>query len=124
MKTRRSPAAGLTFRPLTLYTAQWVERLVTEHFGSPRVVSRGVLHQVRELPGLIALREGKQVGLVQYHIAEHDFEIVTLVAQERRTGIGRALLTAAEPIARAAGCNRMWLGFSFNKFRNNQFVCQ
>ncbi len=101
--------AALTFRPLTLYTVHWVERLVAEHFGSPRVVSRGVLHQVRDLPGLIAVRAGKQVGLVQYHLADADFEIVTLITQESRTGIGRALLAATEPIARAAGCSRMWL---------------
>ena len=121
---RPSGNAALTFRPLTLYTVQWVERLVTEHFGSPRVVARGVLHQVRDLPGLIAVRAGKQVGLMQYHIAyyeleeaelekaefEHaDLEIVTLIARSRRTGVGRGLLAAAEPIARAAGCRRMWL---------------
>jgi GNAT superfamily N-acetyltransferase len=112
--TKSNRDAGLTFSPLTLYTIQWVERLVAKHFGSPRVVSRGQLHQVRDLPGLIAVREGKQVGLAQYHIAhskneEADFEIVTLIAEERRTGVGRALLAATEPIARAAGCCRMWL---------------
>ena len=114
MTTKGNRDAGLTFSPLTLYTIQWVERLVAKHFGSPRVVSRGQLHQVRDLPGLIAVREGKQVGLAQYHIAhskneEADFEIVTLIAEERRTGVGRALLAATEPIARAAGCTRMWL---------------
>ena len=114
MKTKRRAAAPLTFRPLTLYTVQWVEQLVAQQFGSPRVVSRGVLRQVRDLPGLLAVRDARQVGLVQYHIAhskigEADFEIVTLIARERRTGIGRALLAATEPIARAAGCSRMWL---------------
>jgi len=106
---RPSGDADLTFRPLTLYTVRWVERLVAEHFGSPRVVSRGVLHQVRDLPGLIAVRAGEQVGLVQYHITHAELEIVTLIARSRRTGVGRALLAAAEPIARAAGCKRMWL---------------
>lgn len=109
MKTKRKAAEPLTFRPLTLYTVQWVEQLVAQEFGSPRVVSRGVLRQVRDLPGMLAVRDARQVGLVQYHIADGDFEIVTLIARERRTGIGRALLAATEPIARAAGCSRMWL---------------
>lgn len=81
----------------------------SEHFGSPRVVSRGVLHESASLPGLIAERDGDPVGLLQYSIARDECEVVVLIAVVRRQGVGHALLDAAQPIARAAGCRRLWL---------------
>lgn len=87
----------------------WVESLLSEHFGSARLVSRGVLHDEPSLPGLVAERDGVPVGLVLYRIEPHECEVVVLIASVRREGIGRALLGAMEPIARRAGCKRLWL---------------
>lgn len=102
-------ADSISTRPLTLYALQWVEQVVSEQFASPRVVSRGILHKVRDLPGLIAVRNGQQVGLLQYRIEDRELEVVILISLAPRTGVGRTLLAAAEPIARSAGCRRMWL---------------
>ena len=87
----------------------WVESLVNEHFGSSRVVSRGILHDALSLPGLVAERDGVPVGLLLYRIERDECEVVVLIASVRREGIGHALLGAIEPIARRAGCRRLWL---------------
>jgi GNAT superfamily N-acetyltransferase len=96
-------------RELAIADRPWAERLVSRHFGSSRVVSRGVLHDSRSLPGLIAEADGIPVGLLQYRLAGGQCEVVVLIAVRPRRGVGRFLLRAAEPIARAHGCRRLWL---------------
>jgi ribosomal protein S18 acetylase RimI-like enzyme len=96
-------------RELTIDDRAWAERLVSERFASHRIVSRGVLHDVRTLPGLIAESQGVLVGLLQYRVLGEQFEVVVLIAVSPRRGVGRFLLREAEPIARSHGCKRLWL---------------
>ena len=96
-------------RELSLDDRAWAERLVSERFASTRIVSRGVLHDTRRLPGLIAEREGTRVGLLQYRVVGERLEVVVLIALSPREGVGRFLLRAVESIARAHGCRRLWL---------------
>jgi ribosomal protein S18 acetylase RimI-like enzyme len=100
---------SLKIRALGPFDRAWADSLVSEHFGSSRLVSRGVLYEAGSLPGLVAERAGRRVGLVQYRVAESACEVVVLLAAVRRQGIGRALLGAVQPVARAAGCRRLWL---------------
>jgi ribosomal protein S18 acetylase RimI-like enzyme len=87
----------------------WASGLIVGYFGSTTVISRGVLHDALQLPGLVALVEGKPVGLVQYRFAADDCEVVLIAAAQRRRGIGTALLAAARDVAQQAGCRRLWL---------------
>jgi GNAT superfamily N-acetyltransferase len=87
----------------------WAERIVSDHNASHRVVSRGVLHDTRSLPGLIAESGGVPIGLLHYRVVEVQFEVVVLAAVRRREGVGRFLLRAAESLARSQGCERCWL---------------
>jgi GNAT superfamily N-acetyltransferase len=87
----------------------WAERIVANHNASHRVVSRGVLHDTRTLPGLIAESAGVPVGLLHYRVAEEQFEVVVLAVVRRREGVGGRLLRAAESLARSQGCRRCWL---------------
>jgi ribosomal protein S18 acetylase RimI-like enzyme len=96
-------------RELTTDDRAWVERLVSERFASFRIVSRGVVHDARALPGLISESDGAPVGLLQYRVVGEQFEVVILIAVPPRQGVGRFLLGEAEPIARSHGCKRLWL---------------
>jgi GNAT superfamily N-acetyltransferase len=96
-------------RELTVADIPWVQSWVAEHFGSPRVVSRGVLHDARALSGLVAEVDSKPVGLLQYRRDGSQWEIVVLISLIRRQGIGRKLLQAVQDKARTAGCERLWL---------------
>jgi len=102
-------AGEVEAREITIDDRSWAERLVSQRFGSARVVSRGVLHDTITLPGLIAVRDGIPAGLLQYHVVGAQFEVVVLIAVRPRQGVGRFLLRAAEPIARSHGCRRLWL---------------
>jgi GNAT superfamily N-acetyltransferase len=87
----------------------WVKATVSEYFGSPRVVSRGVLHDSAGLPGFIAEDEPGCIGLLQFRINNDECEIINLISLKRRQGVGTRLLKAVEDMAAEAGCKRLWL---------------
>lgn len=73
------------------------------------VVAHGERMRPAELPGFVAMRDGRIVGHVAYRIARHEAEVVSLVAVPERAGTGTALLDATLEVARTAGCHRAWL---------------
>jgi GNAT superfamily N-acetyltransferase len=87
----------------------WAEDTVSEYFGSPRIVSRGVLHYVRDLPGFLAEEGSAPIGLVQYKLSAGQCEVVVLISTVQGQGIGRALLKRVTDQACEAGCTRVWL---------------
>lgn len=96
-------------RPVTPADRPWVNEAVEEHFGSTRIVSRGVVHDGPGLPGLVAVRDAVPCGLLLYAIRELEWEVVALISLVRRTGVATALVGALERLARDAGCRRLWL---------------
>ena len=114
--------AQFNIRALTAADYPWVDHVVTEHFASPRVVSRGFLHQAADLPGLIAEEDGRPIGLVQYHLRATSLEVVILIALEPGRGIGRRLLGELMPVAHATGCQRLWLITTNNNVAGDQFL--
>jgi GNAT superfamily N-acetyltransferase len=101
--------SAMEIRTLRAADRAWVKMLVCKHFGSPRVVSRGVLHDVLALPGLVVERDAIPLGLLLYHMHRDQCEVVVLIAVVRRAGVGRALLDAVQAIARTSSCRRLWL---------------
>ena len=70
---------------------------------------RGVLHQVDQLPGFIALLDNVPTGLLTYQVANGEMEVVTLNATVPGQGLGSRLLAAARSRLLALGCRRLWL---------------
>ena len=58
---------------------------------------------------LVAERDGRSVGVLTYVVGGADCEVLTLHADERRKGVGSALIAEVKQIARRAGCTRLWL---------------
>lgn len=80
-----------------------------EWWAGPRMVTRGRIHQADELPGFIALQEGKPAGLITYDIVGDQCEIVTMNSIIEGAGIGSALINTVKEVAAKAGCKRLWL---------------
>src|SRR5262249_61468092 len=110
---RKAVCTIMETRALRTTDLPWVKMLVSEHFGSPWVVSRGRLHDALALPGLVAERHGVPVGLLLYRLYQPQCEVVVLIAARRRQGIGRRLLAAVQSLAHAAGCQRLWLVYTY-----------
>jgi RimJ/RimL family protein N-acetyltransferase len=96
-------------RPLNEEDSPWVKNLLEEWWAGTKIVTRGRVHQADELPGFIAVQDGKPVGLVTYHINGLECQIVSLNSLSEGTGIGTALIEAVKNIALAARCQRLWL---------------
>jgi ribosomal protein S18 acetylase RimI-like enzyme len=89
--------------------------------GGMQVVSRGVLHTLAELPGLVAERRGARVGFASYRIEGDACELVAIRALEEGLGTGSALLAAVEEAARRAGAARLWLVTTNDRTRALRF---
>jgi ribosomal protein S18 acetylase RimI-like enzyme len=87
-----------------------IVELLTTHWGSPQIVSRGESHDASALPGFVALnQDGDLTGLVTLHPSGGSCQIVTLDALVRGEGIGRTLVEAAIAFAAERNLKRLWL---------------
>ncbi len=111
----------MIIRKLNPDDLSWVEKTMTAYFGSSVVVSRGVLHDSRKLPGFIAEDQTGRVGLLHYRIVDDECEVVTLISIRQRKGTGRKLLERVERMAVDAGCKRVWLITTNNNENAIQF---
>lgn len=98
----------MQFREIRTNDKKWVKRILTDAWASTRVVSRGIMYQADELPGIIAIRGEEKIGLLTFNIVDSAFEIVTLNILRKREGIGFALVQEAERVARSRSCSRIW----------------
>ena len=74
-----------------------------------RVARRGVLVDSLDHPAVLAWSDGDLTGVATYVVDGDVCELLTLYAAIPLTGIGSALLTAVQDIARDAGCQRLWV---------------
>jgi GNAT superfamily N-acetyltransferase len=82
---------------------------IREEWGSDKVVTRGKIYQIKELPGFIALKKEKIMGLLTYNIYNNECEIITLNSTKKKVGIGSFLLEKVEELALSIKCNRLWV---------------
>ena len=96
-------------RPINPSDLLWILDLAEKRWGSNRVVTRGIIHNIKQLPGFIALNSRDRIGLLTYSISNSEFEIVTLDSLVEKIGVGTALISTAREFAKQAGCHRIWL---------------
>ncbi len=96
-------------RDLTPEDKHWVQRVLQQYWASTEQVTRGRKFQADELPGIVAVRDGAEVGLLTYHIEGDECEIVTHNSMAGHGGIGSCLLNGVRNKARELGCKRLWL---------------
>ena len=87
----------------------WLEAFLRAQWGGPVIVNRGVVHNLLDLPALIAERGGERCGLLTYRIEPDGWQITTLNAVPPQHGTGTRLIDAMAWRAAQAGCRRLWL---------------
>jgi GNAT superfamily N-acetyltransferase len=87
----------------------WAGELMSEHFGSERVATRGRMFDTSALPGLVAIVDGMPNGFLVYALDGPECEIVALVSVIRRRGIARSLVQAVSALVSASNATRLVL---------------
>ena len=100
---------AITILPINSEDRVWVSQFIFEHWGSNKVVSRGVVYYPQDLPGFEAMYDGEKVGLVTYNVTGTSCEIVTINSIRPFAGVGTALIEAVKNVALQSGCERLWL---------------
>jgi ribosomal protein S18 acetylase RimI-like enzyme len=83
--------------------------LMLELWGSALQVVHQTVYRPAELPGLIAERGSRVVGLLTFQADGSVLEVVTLNALERRAGVGTLLMEAVAAEARHRRCQEIRL---------------
>ena len=96
-------------RPIDKDDKTWIADLLEEWWAGPAQVRRGKMHRVDELPGFIAIHDGKPAGLITYDIVGDECEIASMNSLVEGQGIGSALVDAVKAVASQASCRRLWL---------------
>jgi len=88
---------------------EWISQLIAERWGSEIVVVHNTIYTPANLPGVLAVQQGRNVGLITYKIESNECEIVTLDSLSPSIGIGTSLVDEVKKVARDANCRRTWL---------------
>lgn len=99
---------NIQIRPIKVSDKKWVSSTLKKQWGSMNIVTKGKLYQADNLPGYIAVKDDKRVGLITYNI-ENDCEIITLDIFVQGKGIGTMLINKIKEIAKEKNCRRVWL---------------
>lgn len=86
-----------------------VIQFITMNWGAPKIISRGKVHYVGQLPGYVVLDEDQIIGLITYNIENDECEIVSLDSLDENKGIGSLMIERVETKAKTDGCSRVWL---------------
>lgn len=88
---------------------EWVRKFIANRWGSEKIISRGRIHYPHKLPGFVAIKNKKYLGLITYNLEKNDCQIISTDSLVKRQGIGTALVEKVEKIAKKSQCKRMWL---------------
>ncbi len=78
-------------------------------WGGPVIIAHGKSFQIDQLPGFKATSSGQFVGFLHYELREDDCEILTLASLDEGRGVGTALLSHVEALAKKKGLHLIHL---------------
>lgn len=100
---------NISYREKTDSDNDWVKGVVSKEWGSTEIVSKDKMYEAVTLPGFIAERDSKPVGLILYAVEGKQCEIVAIYSAVEKQGIGTKLIELVSDVAKKDGCNRLWL---------------
>jgi len=86
-----------------------LRKLIRRCWAGEKSVSRGKIFFPHKLPGFIAFKDKKYLGLITYNLKGRECEIVTLNSLVKKKRIGLALVEKVKRKTKKLGCKRVWL---------------
>lgn len=81
-----------------------VSTIVRSIWGDETIIVHNDIFHTLELDGLKAVQGERIIGILHYQVRGQECEILTLASLDPGKGIGSALLSEVEKIARSQGC--------------------
>ncbi len=102
-------AEGIEVRELRSDERDWAAQVLDERWGGV-VAGHGELMVPAEMPALVAVDGTDRIGLLTFRPRPGvDTEVVTIDALQPGRGVGTALLSGIDALARRSGWRRLWL---------------
>ena len=100
---------GLKIEPISEQDLDVVQEIVTRVWKDPIFVVHNETYHIAHLQGFKAVLDAHIVGCLHYQVNGQDCEILSFVSLQENQGIGSALLTAVESIAKTFNCEKLTL---------------
>jgi N-acetylglutamate synthase-like GNAT family acetyltransferase len=88
------------------------------------IVSRGKVHETKNLNGYLYMEDEQIVGCILYNVVGKECEIVSLDSNKEGQGIGSQLIQMVIDKARKLDCSRVWLITSNDNIKAISMVLQ
>ena len=85
------------------------------------IVSRGQIHEIKNLNGFVFIHEEQIVACILYKVTGQECEIVSLDSKLEGQGIGSTLIQLVIDKAKSLDCRRIWLITSNDNIRAIKF---
>jgi N-acetylglutamate synthase-like GNAT family acetyltransferase len=108
-------------RPAGAGDRKWIEENIEFWWGSTDLVAHDTVFRLEDLSAMLAINDGRLVGLATYRFEGQSCEIITLNSVMPGQGIGKALIDAMKAEATRAGCERLWLITTNENLRAQSF---
>ena len=82
----------------------FIREFIARRWYGEAIIVHGEFFYPAELPGFVAMKDQRVLGLVTYHIRTPECEIITLDSLAEGMGIGSQLIQAVKKTAVEAGC--------------------
>jgi len=102
-----TPAGDIEVRAILDEDRPAVVGVLRDRWGSDRTVRNGELFRPADLPGFVAVLDGRPAGYLTILLRQDTLEIAWLDAMVGRRGVGSALVAAAVEAAREHACRRV-----------------
>jgi ribosomal protein S18 acetylase RimI-like enzyme len=79
--------------------------ILQSFWGDSKIVVHNDIFDALSLDGIKAVDKNRIIGICHYRITHKECEILTLASLNPRQGIGTALITEVESIAKNCGCH-------------------
>jgi len=99
----------IKIREITKNDTNWIIKFITENWGSDKIITRGKIYHVKDLPGFVIIQNKEIIALILYSTKGHNCEIISMNSKKQNKGLGTLLLNHIKEHAKKIGCIRLWL---------------
>jgi len=92
MKKIKTKNFNFKIRKVEKQDKEWIQNLIIKNWSEGIIIVRKKIYRPENLPGFIAIKDNKRLGLVSYALNKSFCRIIALVSLKKKRGIGTRLI--------------------------------